>query len=342
MQFVTLTITLSLLFITFIQTVKGHGRLIEPPSRASAWRFGFPTPPDYDDTQGYCGGFTHQYQINGGKCGVCGDAWDLPTPRPHEYGGKFGQGVIVRQYKPGQIVEIGVDLTAHHNGYFEFAVCPDYKTTTQECLDENILRIVKPQRDVQNEGTRYFPREGNKVYKMVYEMPDIECKHCVLQWRYVAGNNWGICPNGTGAVGCGPQEEFRACADIVISHKYIPQIPDRPLRPTRPSTESTVSSTSTTTALPPDSDNEIPDSSNQPAPAYSPLYSFLTSLFSFLAICLLMFLIFFHYYRLGSKFKSWFHKNIDFQRQKEEKMTAPVAPPRGIKKFQMDKTESVA
>lgn len=26
-----------------------------------------------------------------------------------------------------------------------------------------------------------------------------------------------MCPNGTGAVGCGPQEEFRACADISIT-----------------------------------------------------------------------------------------------------------------------------
>ena len=26
-----------------------------------------------------------------------------------------------------------------------------------------------------------------------------------------------MCPNGTGAVGCGPQEEFRGCADIKIT-----------------------------------------------------------------------------------------------------------------------------
>lgn len=44
----------------------------------------------------------------------------------------------------------------------------------------------------------------------------LTCTQCILQWRYVAGNNWGTCPNGTGAVGCGPQEEFRACADILI------------------------------------------------------------------------------------------------------------------------------
>ena len=27
----------------------------------------------------------------------------------------------------------------------------------------------------------------------------------------------GTCKNGTGKVGCGPQEEFRACSDITIT-----------------------------------------------------------------------------------------------------------------------------
>ena len=35
----------------------GHGRLMEPPSRASMWRLGYPNPADYNDNQGYCGGF---------------------------------------------------------------------------------------------------------------------------------------------------------------------------------------------------------------------------------------------------------------------------------------------
>lgn len=52
----------------------------------------------------------------------------------------------------------------------------------------------------------------------------------MLQWRYIAGNNWGMCEDGTGAVGCGPQEEFRACADINIGD-VGPQPPLRPIRP---------------------------------------------------------------------------------------------------------------
>lgn len=65
---------------------------------------------------------------------------------------------------------------------------------------------------------RYYPGIENKVYEMKYMLPPgLTCNQCVLQWRYIAGNNWGMCPNGTGAVGCGPQEEFRSCADIAIT-----------------------------------------------------------------------------------------------------------------------------
>ena len=37
-----------------------------------------------------------------------------------------------------------------------------------------------------------------------------------FQWTYVAANSWGRADNGTECVGCGPQENFRACADIEI------------------------------------------------------------------------------------------------------------------------------
>ena len=41
--------------------VKGHGRLMEPASRASAWRKGFNTPTNYDDNQLFCGGSDVSY-----------------------------------------------------------------------------------------------------------------------------------------------------------------------------------------------------------------------------------------------------------------------------------------
>ena len=42
-------------------------------------RYGFDTPPNYNDHELYCGGFSRQWRTNGGKCGICGDPWDSPV-----------------------------------------------------------------------------------------------------------------------------------------------------------------------------------------------------------------------------------------------------------------------
>ena len=45
------------MLVSCIDVVDTHGRLIEPPSRASMWRYGYDSPPDYHDNQLWCGGF---------------------------------------------------------------------------------------------------------------------------------------------------------------------------------------------------------------------------------------------------------------------------------------------
>lgn len=275
--------------------VNGHGRLIEPPSRASAWRFGFDTPHNYNDHELYCGGFTRQWNKNGGKCGVCGDAWDSPKPRPHELGGRFGKGVIVRRYAPRDVIVIKVELTANHQGFFEFRVCDDAKTTEQECLDKSVLHLEG------RDETRYYPREGNKVYEMKYRLPDnVECSHCVLQWKYIAGNNWGTCANGTGAVGCGPQEEFRACADIAIEDRFTTTT-KRP-RPTY---------------VPPSRKPPVPIPEESTGSAW---YGVLIALLTLFAAIVAMAGIYLYYYRGGIKIKNLLKSKVS--------QPAPVPPPR--------------
>ncbi|XP_042860647.1 uncharacterized protein LOC122246257 [Penaeus japonicus] len=189
-----------------------HGRLMEPPSRASAWRLGFGTPTDYNDNEGFCGGFSHQYYVNDGKCGICGDSWDV-SPRPHEVGGLYATGTIVRQYQEGQTIEITADITSNHRGHFEVRICPDPAgEATQECLDLHQLELAD------GSGFKYNISTDVGKHSMNVRLPSgLTCAHCVLQWRYVTGNNWGICEDGTGSLGCGPQEEFRACADVAVS-----------------------------------------------------------------------------------------------------------------------------
>lgn len=147
-------------------------------------------------------------------------------------------------------------MTIIHS-YFEFRLCPK-PSAKQACLDENILKMLSgspSQPSPSDLDTRFYPRNGSRIYEMKAQLPglfhvskmmtsflinllsgifisDMLCNQCVLQWRYVAGNNWGMCDDGNGAVGCGPQEEFRSCSDIALTtDARIP--PYRPvLRPT--------------------------------------------------------------------------------------------------------------
>lgn len=45
-----------------------------------------------------------QWEQNDGQCGVCGDAYNLRSPRPHEAGGEYGKGIISRRYAAGQVI----------------------------------------------------------------------------------------------------------------------------------------------------------------------------------------------------------------------------------------------
>lgn len=44
-----------------------------------------------------------QWDQNDGKCGVCGDAYNVQEPRPHEAGGLYAKGIISKFYAAGQV-----------------------------------------------------------------------------------------------------------------------------------------------------------------------------------------------------------------------------------------------
>lgn len=44
-----------------LPVVFGHGMLIDPVNRGSAWRLGFNTPINYNDNENYCGGFNVRF-----------------------------------------------------------------------------------------------------------------------------------------------------------------------------------------------------------------------------------------------------------------------------------------
>merc|ERR1712168_18716 len=204
---------LSVLSLTWIHT-SGHGRLMWPPGRSSLWRYGFNNPPNYNDNECNCGGFGNQWDINKGKCGVGGDNFSDEQPRHNEAGGKYGNGLIAYNYTQGQTLSVLLEITRAHGGYFEFRICENNdinQIVTDECLDKHLLVL-------EDGNTRVNQTlDGTGWYWYNMNLPEaVTCDQCVLQWHWYCGNNWGKCPDGTYAEGCGPQETFRGIADIAI------------------------------------------------------------------------------------------------------------------------------
>ncbi len=146
-------------------------------------------------------------------------------------------GKIVRTYIQGSVIPVTVvvrfyeekfvffylnqfliyQLTANHRGVFEFRVCniddnPN-EDATQNCLDLNLLKIT-------NNSTQYHIESTYSTVHINVILPaNLTCKHCVFQWKYITGNNWGS-SNGRSCVGCGDKnEEFYGCSDIAIRNE---------------------------------------------------------------------------------------------------------------------------
>lgn len=200
--------------LCLISLVWGHGSMVEPPSRAVMADHGFPSNPrDYNWMEGFCGGKGHQWSAEiGGKCGICGDAWDAETREHEAPGGKFANGVIVRHYRPGQVITVTSHITANHVGYVEWRLCPNDNTDQdpgQDCFDREDAALVLEETG----DTKFWIEDawGAGEVSTRVRLPMMECSQCVLQWTYRNGRDWGTC-NGA----CGAVETFKACADISI------------------------------------------------------------------------------------------------------------------------------
>ncbi|XP_053667653.1 uncharacterized protein LOC128718003 [Anopheles marshallii] len=196
-----------------IATVSGHGMVLDPIARGSRWRCNSVALPNYTDNEQFCGGFPVQWGTYNGKCGVCGDNYGDAQPRRHELGGQYGQGDIVKQYVQGSVIEARVRITANHRGHFYFDLCKlDGGSEDESCFNQFPLYLV--------DGSRNWllPSTEPGEYSVSLKLPDsVTCSHCIFRWTYVAGNNWGYCEDGSGRLGCGPQETFKTCSDIRIA-----------------------------------------------------------------------------------------------------------------------------
>ncbi|KAJ7379979.1 hypothetical protein OS493_012741 [Desmophyllum pertusum] len=169
-----------------IALVLGHGYLIDPASRNAAWREGHGTPAQYTDNELNCGGFNTQWSTNNGKCGVCGDRYDDESPN-YVHPGNWATGTITKT-----VGDIGT--------------APITQAKLQHVLQQP------------NGDTKwYINTQGDDLFTIELMLPTgLTCDHCVLQWWWNVGNNWGCDGPGDCGMGKGPQETFVNCADIKI------------------------------------------------------------------------------------------------------------------------------
>merc|ERR1712200_95670 len=243
---------------------EGHAYLAEPPGRSTAWRFGYSTPPNYNDNEINCGRTRLE------DCGVCGDPLSQ-NPGDNVNGGKYGTGTIVRTYLEGDLIKTQTQVTANHAGWFEFAICSldDKPQAVESCfVPLKVWDVSRHANGFKNPETKWvlLKSDGAGLFDIELELPvGFTCDHCVIRSMWNCGNDWGCEDNGKCCLGCGPtQEKFYACADISITSSggrpvtrpattpTTPKVTTK--KPTKTTAKVTTKKATTTTALPPTDD----------------------------------------------------------------------------------------
>ncbi|KAF0687444.1 Aste57867_20808 [Aphanomyces stellatus] len=187
--------------------------MIHPPHRGYIGKlapFQGIVPADYNDSDldGGGVGLTHT-----GLHGVCGDPYY--GIRDHETGGKYGTFPTHRAkaigacYAPGSTIDVGIQLTTNHDGYFEFSLCKldgPYDVESEPCFQS----LAQP-----NGTTRWqVPHGTTDLFRLQYVLPPhVTCDgeaHCVVRWWYVGAND----PHGA----IHDQNQVWNCADVYISN----------------------------------------------------------------------------------------------------------------------------
>lgn len=118
-----------------------------------------------------------------------------------------------------------IEIVANHGGQFNFEICwrDSFDTIeTEECFERLRLSGHEPTRMDNNEeeledSYELEAAKGNGFYTMSVDLPvNKTCEHCILRWHWRSANNWGVCEDGSEAIGCGYQEVYRNCADISV------------------------------------------------------------------------------------------------------------------------------
>ena len=161
------------------ELVWNHLIMFEPAVRQSMWyaKKSCGVPANYNHRWLWCGGKAAMFNaVNKGRCGICGDEFSAAV-KHHQAGGKYATGILAASYKPGQLIDVKIKMTANHRGFMTFALCAHNNPSTspdRECFLKNQLMV--------NSGERYYVSEGNGLKEMKVQLPEgVTCKQCILQ-----------------------------------------------------------------------------------------------------------------------------------------------------------------
>ena len=116
--------------------MSGHGRVKVPPSRVSAWRYGYNTPRHYTDMGTQCGG-AHFDLVTPSTCNICGGP---PRTRSLMAPGRYGTGTITGVYKSGGTIKVTYEATASHGGYYIVKLCKNNNVKKDICTQADFDR----------------------------------------------------------------------------------------------------------------------------------------------------------------------------------------------------------
>jgi len=144
------------------------------------------------------------------RYGLCGDP--IGNDQPH-----LIKRPTTASWVAGQVIDLEIGVTAHHNGYVEFRLCDNADNLSQKCLNEHLLERVLRDDDITgidanyperyyldppcterrpldsntygyNYGNEFFPNE--QAMRMSYRLPaNLKCTNCVLQMHYMTANS---------------------------------------------------------------------------------------------------------------------------------------------------------
>lgn len=192
--------------LLFVMEVAGHGFMSIPAARNLG----------NGPKNGYC------QHCGNGNTNVCGDGNQWPASSNYW---KFTNGPTT--VVPGGVLQIEIQITAHHKGHFEFSICNKQinggeATSNQDCLNEYLLERVPPEvtygsdclpndrrgdcqpLDDLHKERFYLPPPGSAVggkwskayngydiHTMNFYIPaDVTCSgKCTLQWRWFTANS---------------------------------------------------------------------------------------------------------------------------------------------------------